>query len=151
MRDCNFRVTVIGHVGVDVITICRSELDLTPIQYSDYDCEIKNRIGGTGIILSEAAHELGCSTATIGKVGNDGIVPYPSQPNNCYGGHAICATGFNDDKKLIKFKNSWGKGWGQNGYGYISYDYINDFMWDAWTCNDISVTRDMLKETKSLL
>jgi hypothetical protein len=61
-----------------------------------------------------------------------------------------CAVGYDDNKKLVKFKNSWGKGWGDNGYGYIPYSYINDFLWDAWTCADLQVTREMLKETKSL-
>jgi C1A family cysteine protease len=83
-------------------------------------------------------------------VGSDGIVPYPANPNEMYGGHAICAVGYDDSRKLIKFKNSWGPYWGQGGYGYLPYSYINDFMWDAWTCNDLSVTRDMLKGERDL-
>lgn len=83
-------------------------------------------------------------------VGPDGIVPYPANPNDMYGGHAICAVGYDDNKKLIKFKNSWGKGWGQNGYGYLPYSYIRDFMWDSWTCKDLEVTRDMLKGEREL-
>ncbi len=86
----------------------------------------------------------------IFSVGADGIVPYPSNPDDSKGGHAVCAVGYNNDSQLIKFKNSWGPSWGENGYGYLSYDYIRDFLWDAWTCTDISVTRDMLKETRSL-
>ena len=86
----------------------------------------------------------------IFDVGSDGIVPYPANPDDSKGGHAVCTVGFNDETKLIKFKNSWGTSWGENGYGYLSYEYIKDFLWDAWTCTDISVTRDMLKETRSL-
>lgn len=83
--------------------------------------------------------------------GGDGIVPYPADPNTIYGGHAICAVGYDDTKQLVKFKNSWGTGWGENGYGYLPYSYIEDFMWDAWAARDHSVTRDMLKGTKSLI
>lgn len=83
-------------------------------------------------------------------VGSNGIIPYPNDPSNIYGGHAVCAVGYDDERRLVKFKNSWGKGWGENGYGYIDYDYINDYLWDAWSCSDVNVTRDMLKETKSL-
>jgi C1A family cysteine protease len=83
-------------------------------------------------------------------VGSDGVIPYPMNPDNIYGGHAVCAVGYDDDKKLVKFKNSWGKYWGKGGYGYINYAYVNDFLWDAWACNDIRVRKSMLKETKSL-
>ncbi|MBD3407302.1 MAG: hypothetical protein GF411_14385 [Candidatus Lokiarchaeota archaeon] len=78
-------------------------------------------------------------------VGKDGIVADPRRPHICYGGHAICAVGYDDRRGLVKFKNSWGPRWGQNGYGYLSYRYITNYMWDAWACNDISVTTDMLK------
>jgi len=83
-------------------------------------------------------------------VGSNGIVAYPSNTTNMYGGHAVCAVGYDDDLGLVKFKNSWGKDWGHDGYGYLPYEYINDYLWDAWSCTDINVTRRMLKETKSL-
>jgi hypothetical protein len=79
-------------------------------------------------------------------VGSNGIVSYPSNPDNILGGHAICVVGYNDNTKLVKFKNSWGKGWGENGYGYLTYEYINDFMWDAWIAKDLQVTRKIIQE-----
>jgi C1A family cysteine protease len=79
-------------------------------------------------------------------VNESGEIPYPSNPNQILGGHAICAVGYNDKKKLIKFKNSWSKAWGQNGYGYLPYRYINDFMWDSWIAKDLSVTKKILNE-----
>ena len=88
---------------------------------------------------------IGCYEE-IFYVGKDGLVPYPKNPNALYGGHALCAVGFDNSKKLIKFKNSWGTSWGENGYGYLPYDYIQDFCWDAWEVIDIRVTRDMLKK-----
>ena len=83
--------------------------------------------------------------------GRDGIVPYPANPNDIYGGHAILAVGYDDAKQLIKFKNSWGATWGESGYGYLPYSYINDFMWDAWAAKDHSVTKEMLKGTRELV
>jgi len=82
--------------------------------------------------------------------GDDGLIEYPENPNQIYGGHAICAVGYDDNTKLVKIKNSWGYGWGENGYGYLPYDYIDDFLWDAWSCKDLSVTREMLKGTREL-
>jgi C1A family cysteine protease len=92
---------------------------------------------------------IGCY-AEIFSPGKNGFVSDPANPNYCYGGHAVCAVGYNDKKKTIKFKNSWGTGWGARGYGLISYKYINNYMWDAWTCKDMIVTKDMLKESRSL-
>lgn len=42
------------------------------------------------------------------------------------GGHALCLVGYDDDKRAFKFMNSWGTSWGINGYGWISYDLINN-------------------------
>jgi len=84
-------------------------------------------------------------------VGSDGYVPYPADPDKIYGGHAVCAVSYNNRTQLIKFKNSWGKKWGANGYGFLPYKYIDDFLWDAWSSKDLSVTKDMLKGTMKLI
>jgi len=76
----------------------------------------------------------------------NGVVSYPANPNELLGGHAICIVGYNDDKQLVKFKNSWSTYWGEEGYGYLPYEYINDFMWDAWVAKDLRVTRKILQE-----
>jgi len=85
---------------------------------------------------------------TIFYAGSTGLIEYPRDPNAIYGGHALCAVGFNDKRYggVIKVKNSWGKYWGDSGYGYLPYRYINDFLWDAWACEDLSVTKEMLTE-----
>jgi C1A family cysteine protease len=83
--------------------------------------------------------------------GSDGMIPYPKDPQTIYGGHAVLACGYQDSKKLIKFKNSWGTGWGKNGYGFIPYDYIKEFMWDAWAAKDHAVTNEMLKGKRELI
>jgi C1A family cysteine protease len=89
---------------------------------------------------------------TIFYADETGLIAYPREPDIIYGGHAVCAVGYYDTKfgGSIKIKNSWGRGWGAKGYGYIPYTYINDFLWDAWACKDVSVTKEMLKESKSL-
>jgi len=74
-----------------------------------------------------------------------GVVPYPKNPHEIFGGHAICITSYNKKQKLFKFKNSWGINWGNKGYGYLSYRYINDFMIDAWVMLDVNVSKNMLK------
>lgn len=48
------------------------------------------------------------------------------------GGHSICACGFDDNKPTpdgsgaVKFANSWGEGWGDNGYFWVSYEALQN-------------------------
>ncbi len=46
------------------------------------------------------------------------------KPKSCTG-HAALITGYDLDRKIFFFKNSWGKEWGQQGYGTIPFDYID--------------------------
>ena len=56
-----------------------------------------------------------------------GTIPMPNpKKEKLLGGHAILLVGYDDNKKVFKFQNSWGTAWGDKGYGYIPYDYILD-------------------------
>ena len=41
------------------------------------------------------------------------------------GGHAVCIVGYNDDPGYWICKNSWGNGWGDNGFFNIKYRKCN--------------------------
>lgn len=50
------------------------------------------------------------------------------------GGHAVLFTGYNDKTRLLEFQNSWGDGWGDRGYGFLPYPYVeNGYADDFWT------------------
>jgi len=66
-----------------------------------------------------------------------GLVPMPAKNESSLGGHAICPVGYDDKKKVIKFKNSWSGEWGRNGYGFLPYAYVERYMIDAWSSVDI--------------
>jgi C1A family cysteine protease len=66
-----------------------------------------------------------------------GLVPLPKKNETALGGHAVCAAGYDDKKKMIKFKNSWSDKWGRKGYGFLHYAYIERYMMDAWSSVDI--------------
>jgi hypothetical protein len=38
------------------------------------------------------------------------------------GGHCMLLVGYDDSKQAFKLMNSWGKDWGDNGFGWVSYD-----------------------------
>jgi len=69
------------------------------------------------------------------KVKN-GHILMPEQGEKLLGGHAICLVGYNDDTQEFKFKNSWSSVWGDKGYGYLPYAYIEKYMQDSWCAKD---------------
>lgn len=86
------------------------------------------------------------------KVSKTGVIPMPGSHDELQGGHAICIVGYDDSKKLFKFKNSWSRGWGDKGYGYIRYEYISRYCSDAWSGTDLIGNLEMLvKKREELL
>jgi hypothetical protein len=51
---------------------------------------------------------------------NGGFLPWAGNA------HAVLVVGYNDDQQCFKVKNSWGEGWGENGYFRIAYDDVTD-------------------------
>lgn len=66
-------------------------------------------------------------------VARTGVVSMPSQNEECLGGHAILCVGYQDAQKRFIVRNSWGSGWGDQGYFTLPYSYMtspqlaNDF------------------------
>lgn len=51
------------------------------------------------------------------------------QAEDCDCGHAVVIVGYDDDKELYEFRNSWGGQWGNKGYAYMTY---HNFKLCAW-------------------
>lgn len=65
-----------------------------------------------------------------------GRIPLPEPDEALTDGHALLVVGYNDgagqrDGFLI-VRNSWGEGWGDGGYGYLPYEYIERHGAQAW-------------------
>lgn len=53
-----------------------------------------------------------------------GTATWSTPSGKDHGGHAMTLVGWDDTKKAFKIANSWGKSWGDNGYGWVDYDYF---------------------------
>lgn len=65
------------------------------------------------------------------EVARTGDVPMPR--GHYIGGHAVALVGYDDapEHRRFRFRNSWGAGWGAEGYGTLSYDYVANPSWAA--------------------
>ena len=64
----------------------------------------------------------------------EGVIPLPAITGKVIGGHAIFLCGYDEVNQRFKFKNSWSHSWGDQGYGYLPYEYLlQGYMWDIWT------------------
>ena len=63
-----------------------------------------------------------------------GVIPMPDPATEqLLGGHALLFVGYDDVKRQILFRNSWGVQWGDGGYGWLPYDYIlAQYAYDFW-------------------
>lgn len=52
------------------------------------------------------------------------------KPETTRGGHAVALVGYTPDRFIVR--NSWGTGWGDNGYGYASNEYASAAFTEAY-------------------
>jgi len=57
-------------------------------------------------------------SAAVSKTGK---MPMPKPSEKVLGGHAVLAVGYDDAAQRFIVRNSWGKGWGVQGYFTMPY------------------------------
>jgi C1A family cysteine protease len=84
--------------------------------------------------------------SSIEQAEKTGKIPFPSPKEKIEGGHAIVAVGYDDKMKIknrygkiettgaLLIRNSWGKEWGEEGYGWLPYDYILKGLAEDFWC-----------------
>jgi hypothetical protein len=59
------------------------------------------------------------------EVQRTGVVPLPQGRHDALeGGHAVFFVGADQERQLFKFQNSWSDQWGDQGYGYLPFAYV---------------------------
>ncbi len=68
-------------------------------------------------------------------VARTGHAPMPGWSERPIGGHAVMAVAYDDASQWFIVRNSWGKGWGMNGYFTLPYSYLIQagLSSDFWT------------------
>ena len=58
--------------------------------------------------------------------------PVTHKPMKEEGGHGLLLVGYDYDKKVFKFKNSWDTDWADQGYGYLTFDYLKQYVYGGY-------------------
>jgi len=67
-------------------------------------------------------------------VAKTGKAPVPKAGETREGGHAVLAVGYDDVNQRLIVRNSWGAGWGRDGYFSLPYWFISSgHASDFWT------------------
>jgi C1A family cysteine protease len=78
--------------------------------------------GGTPFVFGFSVYESFESE----QVAATGVVPMPSRSERLLGGHAVLAVGYDDQTQRFIVRNSWGTGWGMDGYFTMPYSYLTN-------------------------
>jgi len=60
-------------------------------------------------------------SATVARTG---CIRLPGKSERMLGGHAVMAVGYQENTRMVLFRNSWGAAWGCSGYGQMPYAYL---------------------------
>jgi hypothetical protein len=91
---------------------------LSPTDINDENAYRRVLAGGREVIL-----EFRCCH---GDPGDGSTKPWrlPPLSNGGPRGHVMLIVGYDDSKQMFRVKNSWGTNWADQGYAWVSYDFV---------------------------
>jgi len=67
----------------------------------------------------------------------------PLPEGEMLGGHAIGIAGDLPDRECLILRNSWGNSWGENGYAYLPYAWLDNKVFGSWAVSEAWTATDM--------
>ena len=138
-------------------------------QAKNFRIERYFRLGERQDLFSDIKEQLANSHPVIASAISDVNYlrgGYGNNPNNIYMwktigsfdprlGHAILIVGYDDNLQAFKFLNSYGKTWGNDGFGWISYSIFNGVVKQAFTMkpafSNVDVVNNIVNENRNTL
>ncbi len=84
--------------------------------------------------------------SSMDQANSTGKIPFPCKNERVLGGHAVVAVGYDDKIEIrnadcdvatigaLLIRNSWGKDWGEGGYGWLPYEFVHrEVTMDFWS------------------
>lgn len=74
------------------------------------------------------------------EIARTGVLSMPKKTEKIVGGHAVLIVGYDDYTQMVKVRNSWGPRWGQKGYFWMPYSYVEDpdLCDDFWSAHKMT-------------
>jgi hypothetical protein len=130
-----------GEWSYNIVTLRTSRFHLQP-NYVYYEPFWNVDSLSTGIWLSGVVNESLARPVAFATVSFEtfesiydapsGVLPFPNDEESYVGSHTVGLVGFSTPMKVFKFRNAWGPGWGDEGYGSVSHDYLAEYGWDSF-------------------
>ncbi len=74
------------------------------------------------------------------EVANTGIMPMPRRGERVIGGHAVWDWQYDDNRRALRIRNSWGSQWGVHGDFWMQYEYAanENLAADFWVLSNVT-------------
>ncbi len=86
-------------------------------------------------LLANQGVMLGIQISLTFMSAHDGYIKLPAADELVDEGHAVLIVGYEEaenDTGAWLIRNSWGMNWGLGGYGYLPYQYVEQYGREAW-------------------
>jgi C1A family cysteine protease len=105
----------------------------------------RRRAGGPEVLAAVKAFLAAGFASALGftvfnSLTADPDIPAPTTFDSVRGGQVVVAAGYDDGRRIrstrgaLLVRSSWGPAWGENGYGWLPYAYLEDALAaDVWT------------------
>lgn len=91
--------------------------------------EVKAQLSAGYPVLIGAMIDEGFVHAKTGHI-------WRQQVGKSLGGHAMALVGYDDRRQAFKLINSWGQGWGDQGFGWIDYKFFPQAVREGYVAKD---------------